>query len=175
MKHIELKGLLTVAAVMASVVATNAHATTDVLQWAFKRGDTVLAGGRTDVTPDTTGLLAADAVVKVGASNFTEHPYVASCTPPKDGKPAVGKTGVTSSGVSIVVERVGTANFHVVAKDSHLTGFRTTKSSDGCQFSEPDVKQVSADQVVTVTPGQPFTLPMDGDHSVELTLIVKPD
>jgi hypothetical protein len=175
MKHIKLKGLLTVAALMTGVVTTSAHATTDVLQWAFKRGDSVLAGGRTDVTPDNTGLLAADAVVKVGASNFTDHPYVASCTPAKDGKPAVGKSGVTSNGVSIVVERVGATNFHVVAKDSHLTGFRTTKSSDGCQFSEPDVKQVSVDQVVTVTPGQAFVLPMDNDHSVELTLTVKPD
>ncbi|CAM2153366.1 exported protein of unknown function [Pararobbsia alpina] len=174
MKSFQLKSVLTAAALMSGVVATNAHAT-DVLQWVFKRGDSVLAGGRSDVTTDKTGLLPADSNVKVGASNFTVHPYVASCTPAKDGKPVTGKAGESTSGVSITVERVGAANFHVVAKDAHLTGFRTTKSSDGCQFSEPEAKEAAIDQVVTVTPGEKFVLPVDTDHSVELTLTTTQD
>jgi len=135
----------------------------------------VLAGGRTDVTRDDTGLLPADSLVKVGASNFTEHPYVAACTPAKDGKPIMGTSGKSVNGVSITVERVDTAKFHVVSKDSRLTGFRTTKSSNGCQFSEPDVKEASVDQVVTVTPNEKFVLNVDPDHTVELTLDIKPD
>ncbi len=169
MKRTILKAALSVGVIASGVFATQAHAT-DVLQWVFKRGDTVLAGGRSDVTPDTTGLLPPDAVVKVGASNYSDHPYVASCTPAKDGKPMSGKAGVVDSGVSISVERVDATHFHVVAKDSHLTGFRTTKASDGCQSSEPDVTAASVDQIVAVTQNEKFVLPMDADHSVELTL-----
>lgn len=174
MKQIQFKAALGAVALMTGVVATDAHAT-DVLQWAFKRGDAMLASGRTDVTGDHTGLLPTDAVVKVGASNFTQHPYVASCTPAKDGKPMAGKAAAVDAGVTISIERVGANNFHVVAKDTHLTGFRTTKSSDGCQFSEPEANVASVDQVVTVTTSQKFVLPVDPDHSVELTLNVTQD
>jgi len=172
-KHLSLtrSSMLCFAAAAALCVVVAPARAADTLEWQYKHGDKILAGGTSTLATESfVPSNHAPATTVAFAADQKGMTYASECSLGADKKP-VTKTKMLQYGSTMSIDRVGANAFQVKFQSREPQSISSVLDEHACTVQMADVHGSNSDQMVALHYGQKLVLALGQDgYSIELVM-----